>query len=251
MIPASFAVHHYASARKRFLPAAIGQFFEREFPRLFGPLLCERIAAAITAIVEEQLPPKDFLRPGQCIWNAVSVTTRPDSPGLKLVPVILTLIEEEDIALYLQGRRPTFMVKRGIRRMLLEAHRQGALLSMRDLALLYGKDIGRISTLRQQIEAGNNETLPHSGSLQDFGSTVTHKEIIIRKVIYEGKDPQQVSRETKHTQQAVDRYLKDFHRVRTCFRINRGSEFIHRATGLSIRLINKYIEIIERYEKNA
>ena len=68
-------------------------------------------------------------------------------------------------------------------------------------------------------------------------------------MVYEGKDPRQVSQETKHSQQAVDRYLKDFYRVKTCFQHNPDSYFITQTTGLSKHLVNQYVEIIRQNEK--
>ena len=61
-------------------------------------------------------------------------------------------------------------------------------------------------------------------------------------------DPQQVARETHHTQQAVDRYLKDFHRVRTGYRAYPDLDFICRVTGMSAYLVQQYVQIIQQYE---
>lgn len=251
MIQPTFAQKHYASARRRFLEATIAQFFADEFPRLFGPTIREKLAVSLTALFNAQTPPKETLRPGQCIWNAVSVHTRPDSPKLQMVPVILTLVDQTDVDDYAKGVKLLTIIKRGMARMLKEAYTQQALLSMRDLALLFGKHIGRISQLRAQVELELKETLPHVGNVQDFGSTISHKETIIRKVVFEGKDPQQAARETRHSQWAVDRYLKDYYRIRTCFQQNPDINFIRSATGLSIYLIKKYLTLIEKYEKTT
>lgn len=251
MIARSFAHKHYASATQRLLEATIAKFFEDEFPRLFGPTIRAKLAVALTALVEAQTPPKEHLRPGQCLWNAVSVSTRPDSAALRLVPVVLTLVDAEDISWYVQGVRQSTILKRAIRRLLQEAYAQGALLSMRDLALLFSKNWRQIALLRRQAETESGEILPHVGSIQDFGSTVSHKESIIRKVVYEGKDPRDVSRETHHSQRAVDRYLKDFYRVRTCLQEKPDIDFIRGATGMSKYLIRVYLGLIEKYEKNT
>ena len=103
MIPPSTHVKHYASAKKRFLEASIVRFFEREFPKLFGPTMARKIAQELVTLVDRQLPAKDHLRPGQCVWNAVSRTTRPDHPRHRIVPVILTLVNDTDIHLYETG----------------------------------------------------------------------------------------------------------------------------------------------------
>ncbi len=87
---------HFGSARKRFLQSSIETFLDREFPRTFGPVIRQKMAEKIVDLVNQQLPAKDYLRPGQCVWNAVSIATRPDSPNCRLVPVILTLVDACD-----------------------------------------------------------------------------------------------------------------------------------------------------------
>jgi hypothetical protein len=69
---------HYGSAKKRFLQASIENFLDREFSRAFGPVIRQKMSEKIVELIEQQLPQKDFLRPGQCVWNAVSISTRPD-----------------------------------------------------------------------------------------------------------------------------------------------------------------------------
>lgn len=244
-------VKHYHSAQRRFLSTSIEQFLETEFPRTFGPIIRKKMSAKILDLIERQLPPKGFVKPGQCVWNAVSVKTRPDSPNCRLVPVILTLVNSEDIHCYIKGEPLPAIRERVIRRITLEAHEQGALLSMRDIGLLTLRSESHVSLLRKEWEKTSGETLPHVGSLQDFGSCITHKVAIVRKVVYEKKDPTRVADETKHSQWAVDRYLKDFHRVRTCYQIKSELGFIHQATGLSVSLIKQYVKIIQENEINA
>ena len=242
MIPQPQAQKHYASARKRFLQSSIERFLDQEFPRTFGPVIRHKLAEKIVSLVEQQLPAKDYLRPGQCVWNAVSIRTRPDSPNCQLIPVILTLINPSDVEELAQGARMPQLAQKAIARITREAYQQGALLSMRDIGLLVWRTNDRITQLRQAWENRQQTTLPHPGNLQDFGTCISHKTTIIRKVVYEGKDPRRVSDETKHTQGAVDRYLKDFYRVRTCYQHQPDVEFITRTTGLSKRLVNQYVE---------
>lgn len=251
MITASSAHKHYDSARKRFLLASIDRFFELEFPRLFGPFMREQIADRLVQLIEEQLPPRDYVRPGQCVWNAVALETRPDSPKLRLVPVVLTLVDSEQTEQLAAGARLQDIMADSIARMMEEAFEQGGLLSVRDLALLLCHHSSSISAARTRWERQHQQTLPHPGSLQDFGSCLTHKLAIITKVVYQKKSTRQVAKETKHSQRAVDRYLKDFYRVRTCYYSNPEREFIRRATGLSPYLIDQYLDIINKHEKSA
>ena len=142
------------------------------------------------------------------------------------------------------------IAQQSVARICREAFEQGALLSMRDIGLLVWRKNGTISAIRKQLEADQKTTLPHVGTIQDFGTCISHKAAIIRKVIYEGKDPRRAADETKHSQHAVDRYLKDFHRVRTCYEHMPDIEFVTRTTGLSKHLVEQYIGIIKEHENS-
>ncbi|SDL65090.1 DUF1670 domain-containing protein, partial [Halarsenatibacter silvermanii] len=59
--------------------------------------------------------------------------------------------------------------------------------------------------------------------------------------------PPDIARKTNHSQQAVDRYIKDYERVK--FLVRRGIEpaQIQHMTGRGKSVIEQYIEIIEHY----
>lgn len=248
MIPTPQPIKHYKSAGKRFLQSSIAQFLEREFPKFFGPIIREKIAQKIVELTDRQLPRKDNLRPGQCVWNAVSIYTRPDWDNCKLIPVILTLVDPLDVEQLSKGTPMSVIAQKAVARITREAYEQEALLSMRDIGLLVWRQNSNISVMRKKWEQDNNEILPHVGSLQDFGSCVSHKKAIIQKAIYEKKDPTQVANETKHSQRAVDRYLSDFHRVKTCYELNKNINFISQVTGFSPFLVKQYTQIISANE---
>lgn len=241
----------FGSAQKRFLQSSIENFLDREFPRTFGPVIRQKMAERIVDLVDQQLPPKDYLRPGQCVWNAVSIATRPDSPNRRLVPVVLTLVAPSDVQQLASGTHMSVIAGQSIARLCQEAFEQGALLSMRDIGLLVWRDNSSISVSRNKWEVAQRTTLPHVGSIQDFGTCISHKTVIIRKVVYEGKDPRRAADETKHSQRAVDRYLKDFHRVKTCYNHMPDIEFITRTTGLSKHLVKQYLNIIKENETHS
>ncbi len=239
---------HYSSAHKRLFEAALAHFFEEHFPKLFGPVMRARIAEELLALIERHCLPASHLRPGQCLWNAVSIDTRADSTRLRLVPVILTLVNEADVAQLRVGASIAQVRQQALAWVLEEAYRQGGLLSMRDAGLLTWQREGALTQCRQAWETQHQHLLPHPGTLQDMGSCLTHKRTIVVKVVYEHQDPRQVATHTKHSQQSVDRYLKDFHRVRTCYREQPDLAFIQQVTGMSKHLIRQYIDLIETYE---
>lgn len=121
---------------------------------------------------------------------------------------------------------------------------------MRDITLLCWHPTSRPSEWRKKYEQTHLCELPHPGNLQDMGSCITHKEQIVYKAIVQHKDPTQVAKESKHSQQAVDRYLKDFHRVQTVYVHNSDPDYISLVTNISKSVINQYITLIEKYDLN-
>ncbi len=251
MLPTSRAYKQYNSAHKRFFKPAIENFFKVEFAKTFGPNVRSYIADELINIFHGNNRKLNTIKPGQVLWNAVHKDTRADSYKLKLVPVVLTLVCEEDISKLEKGLKLTKHKQNVVARMLREAYLQGALLSMRDLSLLLSITDSYASTIRRAYEKENNVQLPHPGNLQDMGSCLTHKYQIIYKCVVEKKNPVVVAKETNHTVMAVDHYLKDFNRVKTLFLDNKDENYIHLVTNLSLRLTKEYISIINQYVKKA
>lgn len=245
MIQVSESYKRYHSAHARFLRPILARFFEQEFPRLLGPILRDRLIDELLKLFDKLVVSYDHLKPGQVLWNAVDRTTRPDSPRCKLVPVVLTLIDEADCVDLSNGMSMPELVPRCIARIMREAYAQGALLSMRDIELLTWRPTSALTKHRRAYETQHNITLPHTGSLQDMGSCITHKGVILRKLLLEKKDPRTVARETHHTVQAVERYLNDFRRVQHCYEKERSTDFIVTATALAKHVVLQYIDIIE------
>jgi len=242
--------HHkqFSSASQRLLKPQIEHFFVEEFPKLFGPVMRGHIADALLELFTRQVRETTTLEPGQILWNAVDITTRADAPNRRFVPVVLTMVDEQDIQNRTKGLSIVEIRAQSTARILREAYQQGALLSMRDISLLCWHPTSKSSLWRKHYEKFHQCELPHPGNLQDMGSCITHKEQIVYKAIVEKKDPVQVANESKHTQQAVDRYLKDFHRVQTVYNHNSDPDYISLVTNISKSVVNQYINLIEKYD---
>lgn len=249
MMPKPPYVKKYSSAKVRFLKGTLDNFLQRELPKLLGPILRDKLVDELIKLLDATLPSKDYLKPGQMVWNAVDISTRADADNPKFVPMILTIIDEDDIEKLSNGVKMKDVRKHAIARIINEAYAQGGLLSMRDISLFSWRHDGVISQYRQQYEKEHELTLPHTGSLQDMGTCVSHKNIIIKKIIFDKKDPYTVAKETNHSMWAVDHYLKDYRRVEYCFRENKNIEFTIAATGLSKLLVKQYWNILETFQK--
>ena len=243
MIARSFNQKQYHSAHARFLEPLLAALFQRELPRL-GPLLSQRLAQEVVRVLDAVCPPASRLQPGQLLWNVVDKDTRADWKSRRFVPVILTLVSPQDVS-QLEGGAPSHtLLAECLARLFREAHAQGGLLSVRDAGLLLHRRSSSISRARQDYEAQHDCVLPHPGSLQDMGSTVTHKALAVRKVVVEGKDPAKVAKEINHSQRAVDHYVSDYHRVKTLYDLKPDPDFIHQATNIAKHVVQQYIALI-------
>ena len=242
-------IRKYRTAHDRFLKPAIINFFENEFSGHFGPIIRENIAEALINLFNNLCPETSHLKPGQMIWNALDKSTRADSLRRKYKPVILTVVDDTDIEMFEKELPPTRIRAHAMARMMKEAYQQAGLLSIRDLSLIFTVQARNLSNVRIRYEKENNVVLPHTGSIHDMGSTLTHKVQIIYNHIILGKDPLKVARETNHSQRAVDRYIKDYHKVKTLTDDGKDVDYINMVTNISKHVIIQYQQIIEKYVK--
>ena len=245
--------HRYHSAHGRFIKPIIEDFFTRELPNTFGPNLRSKIADELIGIFESNNRDVQSIKPGQILWNAVHKDTRADSPNRKLVPVVLTIVADQDISNLVDKVSIPENRQNIISRITKEAYSQGALLSMRDISLLLTTGLPSVSSARKKYEKKHSCSLPHTGTLHDMGSCITHKYQIVYKYVIEKKDPVIIAKETNHSLSAVDHYLKDYNRVKLLYMENKPPEYIKLATALPAHVINQYIDIINQYvkERNA
>jgi Protein of unknown function (DUF1670) len=249
MIPQPASVKKYSSAHDRFLKPAIVNFFEREFCGMFGPVVRENIADALIDLFNSLCPESSRLKPGQIVWNALDKRTRADSENRRYKPVILSLVTDDEVSMFEKRSSVSSTRKNVIARMIREAYQQGGVLSTRDLSLLLVSHAAYLSQLRIEYEKEHQTILPHTGVIHDMGTTLTHKRIIIYKHVVEKKDPAIVARETNHSQPAVDKYLKDFSRVKTLVNDDKDIDFIHHTTNIARSVIKQYLQIINNYVK--
>jgi hypothetical protein len=142
--------------------------------------------------------------------------------------------------------KPVYVIARIIR----EAYAQGGILSSRDIALLTLRSDAWVSSLRIKYENENQIALPHTGVLHDMGSCITHKKLIIQKIVFEKIDPAIVAQQTNHSQKAVDQYLQDYHRVKTVYLSNPDLNYIHCVTNISKNVAKQYIDLYLQFEAN-
>ena len=250
MIQKSRNEKQYRSAHDRHLKPMIVNFLVHEL-RYLGPVTAANVADELIRIFEENVPQTDRLKHGQMLWNALDKNTRGDSKNRRYKSVILSVVTDEDVTMFENGKSIKDIRKQIIARIIKEAYQQGGILSTRDVALILSKDSSTISHERIQYETENQTVLPHTGVLHDMGSTITHKPMIVYKYVVEKKATNIIALETNHTQRAVDHYIRDFNRVKILLDENKDVQFIHMATRIAKPVIKQYQNIYNQYIKKA
>jgi hypothetical protein len=210
----------YGPLLAKTLQTALAHRIATEFPRIGGPRIQRLCAEMILEVIEQHLVPREQIRQGQVLWLGISRDNPPRRhqriADCHLIPVVLDLITPDDLHARLnRDPVPQRLTNKAIR-LCEQAYQQGALLSNCDLAELLSTDDSRIAQLITKHERQTNRLVPRRATLHDVGTGLTHKRIICWKRYAEGKEPDQVARETYHSLEAVDRYLGTYDRVRHC-----------------------------------
>lgn len=239
----------FRPAKDRSFQAALAHRIAQSFPRIGGPRIVRLCAKMIREVVQDHLKPKDHLRPGQILYNAVSIDDPPargkTMAETEQVTVTLELITQEDIDKRIAGESSAERLLRRAKRLSKQAYKQGAVLSNVDLALLLGYSPSYVGQVLAKHERESGKLIPRRANVHDVGTGQTHKRIICLARHRDGKSATQIARETYHSHAAVDKYLSDFARVRFCLQKGMDRAEIRQALEMSDQLIDQYVEINE------
>jgi hypothetical protein len=184
---------------------------------------------------------------GQLVWMAVPVDEYPQRSKsiaqTRLKPVVLSYFTDEDADHIAHGFDSKSLRIKRLKRWVFEAYDQGALLTQLDLAMLLGCCDAVISNYVNQIQS-QGCMLPTRGNIHDLSGAVTHKREIITLYLSGYLTPD-IAMKTHHSKEAVDRYIKDYHRVETLWRHGiTDLEQIATLSRLSKRVAQQYIDLL-------
>jgi len=234
---------------------ALEAFFSSECPQLGGFRTRQVLVKSVMDMVNQFYPETSHMRPGQVNWPTVH-KDETSSYGksirqTRLTTVTLDLVQSCDAQDRANGKKLRIMKKEAIARMCKQAYEQAGCLTNAELSILLKMSPNTIGKYIKEWEQENHEVLPRRGSIHDIGPTLTHKKIIIEKLFIEQKSVQQVSRETRHSLGAIQRYIGTFKQVLLCKKKGMSRAETAFAVKRTERLVKEYEEIIEGYkEKN-
>jgi len=245
-------VNAYASIEKRNFQTALIYLLETEYRLVGSRRILQLLAEDVEALVEEFYPQTERVQSGHLIWTCTGDEGEKAQPGkptesYKATTVVLPLIASAEIEAQLkrcgQGKgksRQQERHKRQIKRLVQAAADQGGLLTLAELSLILGLSYEAVGKYVRAIEAEIEKPLPLKGYKMDQGSRPTHKGEII--ALYErGLEPPDIARETSHSLKSVDRYLKDYERVRMLLKQNLAVEAISAIIGRGQSVVKEYI----------
>lgn len=232
----------------------------RELMNNFGfenmSVIADVLIQRFLAIIEEYAPLQKRLRPYQTLVLAVDKNEKfgygKRMESCRLVPVMVTLITPEELQELAEGVKLHDLRPKIAARILKEAYEQGGVLPFSTVGLLTGVHAG--SAISQAValfyEQNPDVVLPHSGTVFDMGPTLTHKKAAVL-LKHQGLLEQEIARRINHHPSAVARYLNDDERVGRLWEEGKSAEMISFITGLSLSVVQEYIEIRQEMQRQA
>lgn len=232
---------------------ALNSFIAAECPQIGGLLSRKALVNAIAQLVTAHYPNSTHMAQGQIRWVAVHKDEK-SSYGKtiaqsQLTPVVLDLLPHSEVQARAEGTKLREVKKQAVARLFTQAYEQHGVLTNSEVSLLLKLSPGTVGNYRREWEKEHIRMLPTRGSIHDMGPTLTHKKIILQKLIFEGKNVQTVCRETDHSPEAVLRYTTNFKQVLMCRSKGLDVAQTSFATKLSTRLIQEHLALIEEYRQ--
>ena len=161
----------------------------------------------------------------------------------RLKPVVLSYVTDSDIAHIAHGFDSKSLRKKRLFRWVYEAFDQGALLTQLDLSMLLGVCDAVVSQYVSEIQK-EGKLLPTRGNIHDMSGAITHKREIITLYL-EGYFTPEIALKTNHSNESVDRYIKDYLRVQLLWQHGVTSiDQIGQLARLSKKVVQQYIDLL-------
>ena len=232
------------------IESAIKHLINDEYSFIGGERIQEMFANDMVRLFRQYSRDPWNLEVGQTLWFAVDKNEKPGPAKtlakMRITPVILSVTHEEDKQLRANGYSHKEVRRFKVARLLQEAYSQNGVLTQADVAEILGVSAGTIGKDIREYSEQNTVILPYRGTIHDIGPSLTHKKLIVSLFLQNFPTPD-IARKTCHTEEACDRYIKAFKKVRTLHGRMNPLE-ISRTLEMSERLVNEYIVLIDEKE---
>ena len=122
-----------------------------------------------------------------------------------------------------------------------------SLLTHLDLAVLLNVCDAVVSDYVNEWQKTTGEILPTRGNIHDLSGAITHKKEIVTLYL-QGYLTPSIAAKTKHSKEAVDRYIRDYEKVKVVRSATADIDNISQITRLSKRVISQYLDLIPAHQ---
>jgi len=251
----------YESVQKRGFRAALIRLLETEYKLIGSHRVLATLADDIEQLQREYFPPQSRIEAGTMVWVTTKKTVKKPSWGKKTedyesVMVYLPLWTHEDLdsLVFIRAgtRNSNYMINRDrdisrMIRLINSTWDQDGMLSQAEVCVLLNRSLTTVMKYVAEYQANHPDEVLHlKGYMLDQGSRPTHKRIIVN--LYEqGVDPTDISQRTTHSLDAVDRYIKDYERVKGLYKKRMDSAEIQKMTGMKAKVVNAYLTLSKHF----
>ena len=199
----------------------------------------------------DQLPEERLLRYGQLVWMAIPIDEYPERGKAivktRMKPILLTYLATEDIEAFRNELTSRQLRINRLVRWCHQAYDQGALLTQLDLAVLLNVCDQVVMDYVNEWQKTTGEILPTRGNIHDLSGAITHKKQIITLYL-QGHLTPSIAAKTKHSKEAVDRYIRDYERVKVVRTATADIDNISQILRLSQRVITQYLDLMPEHQ---
>ena len=245
----SIALRRYHRIKGKSLKNILLDRFINKYGYDKGMVTANAIVDDILLLVETYYRYSDnsFIKPGQMVWHAVPIYEFPAKgksiAQTKLKPVVLDIISDCDIEDMKKPLHHRELRLKRVERWTNQAYDQGAMLSQLDIGVLLSVNEFTVGKYVREYQSVYNKRLPTRGNVQFIGRGQTHKKEILTDYL-NGYLVPSICQRTKHSKDAVERYIRDFEAVKLLASKFDDINTISLVTRLSKSVVNQYIDLL-------
>ena len=241
-------VNPYSSIEKRSFDTALMRLLLTEYGLQGGRRIASLLVDDVKKLIDEYYPNSQQTASGTLIWTCTANEGKKAEAGkpteeYKTITIKLPLVTQEEVRSHTDHNKDARQrEKRQVARLLKTAAEQGGLLTLAELSIIVNRSYQTIARYVQEWHKETEELLPLKGYKMDQGASPTHKGQIVR-LFEQGKHPPDIAYETSHNLKSVERYLKDYERVKMLLKDGKSAEEISALIGRGKHVVLEYIHI--------
>jgi transposase len=246
----------YVSTGKLTYKTKLKQLLKEELGYQGKPKVLELFANEIEKITSECYASVETVGLGQIRMLVPNINDKPSwgqtIENTSLVPVVLTLVTQEDNDSYQNNEKSAVTLQKRISRIADEAINQGGVLTTTIVAQLFGVTQSTVSKYMSAYYEREGKIIPLRGVVHDIGRTTTHKRWII-ELYLKGYPTNEIRKMTDHKILSVDRYISRYNSVTEAIEELKTSDVvkISRLLGITQSSAREYIGIYKEYKETG